>query len=366
MGNKISNRQDIENLINTNVEIVNKQVFNVMNESTMSVTSNVVNNQVATKKSTGSASNLITIKRTTIKGNVYFDQISEFSQYADALITVSSDTNKLADLSSQILNDITTKISNNIDLSNDLKAANAIEKEKKVDGELNNLINAIDDAVKGLTTLGANQDNDIAIKNKIMETIKSSTFYEENLTTVINNYITSNVTNTLLNNCFDSSSSFNQVDISDLVVDTTGTLQSNQQALLTNFSSCLISNMAKNEEIQKMANDNKNKTESETTNDVKEKNTMEVTNSIKNLEIQTSIISEMLNTIIYVVAAIAILGFIILIGVPGTEALKKPLVSFFSKMKKTAPAAAAAVKDGANPKLASDVAAKAMKYFIGH
>jgi hypothetical protein len=216
MGNKISNRQDIQNLLTTNVELVNEQVFNIMNESTMSVTSNVVNNQVATRKSTGSASNLITIKRTTIKGNVNLDQIAEFSQYADALITVSSDTNKLADLSSQILNDITTKISNNIDLSNDLKAANAIEKEKKVDGELNNLVNAIDDALKGLTTLGADQNNDITIKNTIMAKISKRESYTENLTTVINNYITSNVTNTLLNNCLDSSSSFNQVDISDL------------------------------------------------------------------------------------------------------------------------------------------------------
>lgn len=366
MGNQISNRQDIENLINTRVEIVNKQVFNIMNESTMSITSNVVNNQVATKKSTGSAGNLIVIKRTTIKGNVDLEQISEFSQFADALITVSSDTSKLADMSSQILNDITAKISNNIDLQNDLKAANAIEKEKKVDGELNNLINAIDDGIKGLTTLGSDQDNDITIKNKIMSTIINHGYYEENITTVINNYITSNVTNTLLNNCLDNSSSFNQVDISDLVVDTTGTLQSNQQALLTNFSSCLISNMAKNEDIQKMANDIKNKTESDTTTDVKEKNTMDVTNSIKNLETQTSIISEMLNTIIYIVAAIAIIGFIILIGVPGTEALKKPLVSFFSKIKKTAPAAANAVKDGANPNLVKEVAAHAMKYYIGH
>jgi hypothetical protein len=336
MGNSISNRQDIENLINTRVELVNKQVFNIMNKVTQNVTSNIVNNQVATKKSTGAASNLLVIKRTTIKngGIADFNQLADYKSWADALITVSSDTNKLADMSAQIASEITSELSQNIDLQNDLKAANAIEKEKKIDGEINNIVDKIGGALSDLTKIGANQDNDITIKNTIMQTISQSNYYESNFKDVVNNYVTSNISNTLLNNCIDSSSSFNQVDISDLVIDG-GTLQSNQQALLQNFSSCLISNMAVNTDIQKMATDMKNKASQETTTDVKEKNTMDVTNSIKNLETQTSIISEMLNTIIYVVAAIAIIGFIILVGVPGTEALKKPIVGFFNTIKKT-------------------------------
>ncbi len=366
MGGKISNRQDIENLINTNVELVNKQVFNIMNEVTQDVTSNIVNNQVATRKSTGAASNTTIIKRMTVRngGLVDLQQRTEYQGWADALITVSSDTNKLADMSAQIASEISSKLSQNIDLQNDLKAANFIEKEKKVDGEINNMLNQLGNALDNLTSLGASKDNDIIIKNTIMNTISQSNYYESNFDNVVKNYVTSNVTNTLLNNCLDSTASFNQLDITDLVVDG-GTLLSNQQALLTNFSSCLISNMAVNTDIQKMANDMKNKASQETTTDVTQKNTMEVTNSIKNLETQTSIISEMLNTIIYVVAAIAIIGFIILVGVPGTDALKKPIVALFSKIKKTPPGAVAEVVKGTTGTASelAEAASKGFKYF---
>ena len=73
----------------------------------------------------------------------------------------------------------------------------------------------------------------------------------------------------------------------------------------------------------------------------------------------------MLNTIIYVVAAIAIIGFIILVGVPGTDALKKPIVALFSKIKKVPPGAVAEVAKGTTGTVSeiAEAAAQGFKYF---
>ncbi len=354
--NKDTIKKTIENTVENYIKQTNKNVFNILNESTINISSEIINTQKSELQQEIGSGNNINIGNVTLKNGAIIDsrQSTELSIYSTALINVINDNELSAKMTQSIINDITSKITQNADLQNDLKAVNNIEKTKRVEGEFNNLIDKLAGSLKST-------DDETTIRNKIMNSFEQIDETEVNLTDIVNNYIKTKIDNNSINNCLSKSSLYNNADLKNLVIDGS-TLYVTQTALENNFYSCYLTNMVNNTTMTDFIKETYSKTDTQTGQGASAKNTMDVTNTIKTLEEQTSIITAMLNTIIYVIAVIAILGFIILIGVPGTEALKKPLISLFGKMKKIPPAA----KEAAGSEVVSEVAKQAMKYFIGY
>ncbi len=352
-GNKDTIKKSIENTVENYVKQTNRNMFNILNESTMNISSEIINTQKSELQQQQAAGNNIDIGFIDLRNGsvIVSDQVSEVSLYSTALINVMNDNELSASMTQQIINDITQKITKNADLQNDLKAVNNIEKQKISQGEINTLIDKIAGDLKST-------DDETTIKNKIMTSIEQIDDTEISLTDIVNNYVKTKIDNNSINNCLSKTSSYNNANLKNLVVDASAVYLT-QSTLENNFYSCFLTNIVNNTSMIDFIKETHAKTDQTSEQGATAKNTMDVTNTIKTIEKQTSIITAMLNTIIYVIAVIAILGFIILVGVPGTEALKKPIVSLFSKMKKIPPAAA-------NSDVVSEVAKKAMKYFIGY
>jgi hypothetical protein len=357
-GNNDVIKKTIENTVENYIKQTNKNVFNILNKSTMDISSEIINTQKSELEQQIGSGNYIDIGNVTIRNgsSIVSNQTSELSTYSTALINVMNDNELSASMTQQIINDITQKITKNADLQNDLKAVNNIEKTKKTEGEFNKLIDAIAGDLKST-------DDQTTIKNKIMNRLEQIDETEINLTDIVNNYVKTKIDNNSINNCLSKTSSYNNANLRNLVIEDASNIYLSQTTLENNFYSCYLTNIVNNTSMIDFIKETHTKTDQQSDQGASAKNTMDVTNTIKTLEETTSIITAMLNTIIYVIAVIAILGFIILVGVPGTEALKKPIVSLFSKMKKAAPSVG---KEGANAEVVSEVAKKAMKYFIGY
>ncbi len=354
-GKKEEIRTEVSNTINNYVKQTNENVFKILNETTLSISTNFINNQESKIAQNNAVGNEVYLSGVTVKsgGTLNIVQYSELISYATALISITTDNSLSSQMTQQIVEGVTNQIKQDTDLENDLKAVNAIEKTKTTQGEFNNLINKVTD----LLATGDKKDT-TSITNIINNQFEQIQKTEVEFKDILNNFIKTEINNDTVSNCLSQTSSFNKANIKDLLINDDATVYVNQNSLENNFYSCYLNNIVNNTAMYDLISSTYKKVDNTSDQSASAKNSMDVSNSIKIIEKTTSIITEMLQTIIYVIVAIAILGFIILVGVPGTEALKKPIVSLFSKMKKAPPE----VKS----ETVSEVAKAAMKYFIGY
>ena len=348
---KTVTKQDITNKITDTVENVNQQIVNLLNSSMTSITTTVINNQEANMNVKSGAGSTTRIDSITVKngGTVDINQQASLISKANAILSITQDTTLLNKITTDIINDVSSKITQNTQLSDDLKAVNAIEKSKETDGEVNNLINTVGDAVKGLIDTGRDQIDSTTINNLIQNTIKNSTYFENNINNVLQNIFNTSVSSNLLNNCLSTSSSFNNLDIKTIhVEDPSSGLHITQESLLNNFYSCYITSLVQTGVYQELAQSlyDKSSQTVDTSNKVDAK--MDTQNTIKNIEKTTSLITGLLQALIVGIIAIVI---IIVIGFPGIKFLKEPIKEFLKKIKKSSTKNVAA-------------AVTEMKYFI--
>ncbi len=354
-GDKDQTKVEINNTLENYITQVNKNLFDVTNESVVNISNTFISHAEASAKTNNGIGNYVKIRNVKASySNINLDEQGTLAAKMNAILQVLSDNSTNLQMTEQIVQDITTKIQQDSKLEADLKAVNSIEKTKINEGEFNSFLD------KTASLLKSGDDN-TSITNKIKQSLETIQDTEITLKELVERNFNNTVDNNTLTQCITTTSIFNDVDLGTLELDHTN-FYSAQKGIVDIAQSCYLQNLFKNEDLICLATDHKTDAEEEIKQTSDAKGTMDVTNTIKILEKSTSIISAMLQTIIYVIAAIAIIGFIILVGVPGTDALKKPISSLFSKMKKIPPA----VKEGANPNLASEVAKHAMKYFIGH
>ncbi len=347
---KTVTKQDITNAINNSVENVNKQVVRMLNSSMTSITTNVINDQKANMDTRSGAGSNTRVDSIIIKngGSVDINQQASLISMANAILNITQDTTLLNQITTDIINDVASNIKQNTQLSDDLKAVNAIEKSKEVDGEVNNLINTVGDAVKGLIDTGRDKIDSTTINNKINNEIRNSTYFETDINNVLKNVFNTTVSSNLINNCLSNSSSFNNLDLKTINVEGSGsTLHITQESLLNNFYGCYITSLVKTGVYQELSQSlyNQSKQTVDTGNTVDAK--MDTQNTIKNIEKTTSLITALLQALIIGIIAIVI---VIVIVFPGLKFLKDPINDILKKIKK-------------QPVDAKD-AVTALKYFI--
>ncbi len=334
---KTVSKQDIKNTIQSEVDNVNRQVMTTINEAMTSIATNVINNQETSIKNSNQAGSVSTIKSINVVngGTLDIDQQSNLIAKANAILSVTQDTTLLNKMTQDIVNAASSKISQNTDLTENLKAVNALEKSKEIDGEVNNLVDKVGGAIQGAIDVGRDKIDETSIANNISNTIRNSTYFENNFTNVINNIVNTSISSNLLNHCISSSTSFNSFDIGTINIEGAGSsVHLTQESLLDNFFGCYITSIVKTGVYQELAQTMYNKADQTVDTSNKVSSTMDTQNTIKNIEKTTSIITELLQTLMFVIAGVIVFLVVIIIAFPGLKFLKNPIKNLLSKMKK--------------------------------
>jgi hypothetical protein len=334
---KTVSKQDIKNTIQSAVDNTNTQLMTTINQSMTSISTNVINNQEASINNSNTAGSVSTIKNISVSngGTLDINQQSKLISKANAILSITQDTTMLNKMTQDIINDVASKISQNTNLSENLKATNALEKSKEIDGEVNNLVDKVAETAQSLLEHGKDKMDETSITNAITNTIKNSTYFENNFTNILNNILNTTISSNLLNHCLSSSTSFNNFDIGTITIEGAGSsVHLTQESLLDNFFGCYITSLVKTGVYQELAQSMYNKSSQavDTTNAVS--STMDTQNTIKNIEKTTSIITALLQTLMYVIGGIIIFIIVIFIAFPGLKFLKNPISNLLSKIKK--------------------------------
>ena len=339
LGHKSVSKQDITNTIQSEIDNVNRQVMNVINEVMTSVATTVINNQETSINNRNDSGSISTIKNINVTngGTLDINQQSKLVSKANAILSITQDATLLNKMTQDIVNAASSKISQNTQLTDNLKAVNALEKSKEVDGEVNSLIDKTAEVIKSGMDLGRDKIDETSINNSITNTIKNSTYFETNFKNVINNIVNTTISSNVMSHCLSASSSFNSFDITSINVEGAGSsVHLTQEALLDNFFGCYITSLVKTGVYQELAQSMYNKGEQEVDTSNKVADTMDVKNSIKDIEKTTSIITELLQMLMYLIVGVIIFVVVIIVAFPGLKFLKNPLSNFLNRIKKPA------------------------------
>jgi hypothetical protein len=248
MGNNVT-KQVVVNAVTNIVNETNTQIVKIISQSTVNVTSHILQQQTALIQSDTSATNVINvIGINVINGTINMNQVNNLKVTVGSILNIVQTSDIVSSISTQISNDVLSQVNQSAALSAQVNAASQITKSQQTDGEANNLI----DKLSNLFNFSSNT-SESEIENTIISQINETSYSSTDIENYVTNAVKINVTQTTINTCLQSNSVINEFNSKQPINVYGGTLNVTQTNLINNYFSCFISSQLQSKDLQDLA-----------------------------------------------------------------------------------------------------------------
>ena len=257
MGNKDSTKikQEISNKINTEIVNITSNINKVLNDTSTSTVSNIVNENVSQIKQSTAASANMKIGDINISGDSDIDisQKVDVEATTKAIINIISSTEQMSKMANQMAQDMANKLQNDSAMQAALTAASKLKESEKDAGGPEAMVNKVMESVSKMMSAGNTSEKDIetSIRNEMNMKITNTTINENEIRNIVKNHVANNITKVNKQSCdIQVSGQLNQ-DIGNINASGRGKLKITQTVLIKAFNDCIITAM----DTQKLTSD---------------------------------------------------------------------------------------------------------------
>jgi hypothetical protein len=211
MGGKTSKetRTIVQNEIQIEIENCTENINKIVNETTKNVTTEILNKNASKIEATAAAENLLTIKgdlNISGKGSSFkAKQEARATALQDAAIKLVSDTTQLAQLGTQLSQDVANKLQNDQQAKASLDTLANISELQKSAGGPEGMVESIMTAIQGLgqsVTGGSSSTKTInEVKNTIKQKFFTKTVNNNEIVNKTNDFVKSSISNVNESSC---------------------------------------------------------------------------------------------------------------------------------------------------------------------
>jgi hypothetical protein len=248
MGSSTS-KQVIKNAITNIVNETNTQLVKMISQSTVNVTSHILQTQEAVLKSDATAMNSITLYGVNAwYGNVTIDQQNDIKLTVGSILNIVQNGDIVSSINTQISNDVLAQVNQSINLQQQINAASQINKNTTTEGEANEFINQLASVFNF-----SSSDDENKIESKIISNINATSYTAIDIENYVNNIISTNITQKTQNACLQSNNALNQIMSEKAINVYYGNVNLTQSNVLNNYFSCFISSQLTSDDLQNLA-----------------------------------------------------------------------------------------------------------------
>ncbi len=318
MGASSSTATVIQNSCTNTINQVNNQMVKLITETTVNVSTRVLQEEMASIDSNTTASNALTaINIAVLDGaTLTINQINKLKVTVGAILNIVEKSDLVNSLTTQITNNVQSSIQQDQSMQDKINAVAQMEKDKDINGEFNNTVSACSDAVNKILSIGSSNSTSNLIQQAIISTVNQNYYSETDIENYVNNIINTNITQRTVNKCLQSNNSLNTSNLKNIVVSGKGsTFDITQQNIIDNYYSCFVSSSISSSDLQSVATGilDQSKQDASQGSSIVDDFTSSLSNITKTLE------KSFLDNIQYIVIAIAIcvvIGAVLLFGTP--------------------------------------------------
>jgi hypothetical protein len=309
MGSSTSNTF-ILNELNSYVSKTEKQLINLITQTIVNVTHNIVIQQIATLSSDVQSQNTIDISDIIITdGSVLtLEQQNNLKTTISAVLNIVQSNELVTNLSNQIKNDIKLSVTQNTDLNNKLAASSELLKAQNDSGELNKLASEAKNIASAITGVFTTRNVETAIINKIVNRLILDTSTTANVEDYINTKINQTIDQLTINTCVQSNNIFNIINLKEISLETNAKMDVIQENILISFYRCIITSMMKTQDLITLSNDLLNQATIATSQGVKLSNDVSASEKKTDITTNTSYLDSLGGVIVVIIIIILIYG----------------------------------------------------------
>jgi hypothetical protein len=244
--------QTIANFINS----TQRSMVNIITQSIINITHDIVQQQIATISSNADLKNNIDASRIIVRNGAVFsiEQQNNLKQTVQAILNLIQSSTLVAKLSSLIKNDINATLSQSADLANKVAATSALLKATKSSGEINNAINGVKDVLKSVADMGTVREDNTTLLNNIVNVINLDSSSRADIDDYVSTMINTTIEQTTINTCVQSSTALNEITLNKILVEGPETsFEIVQENILVALYKCVISSTLKSEDLQNLS-----------------------------------------------------------------------------------------------------------------
>lgn len=313
---KVTSKEIIKNACYNIITETQKQIVKIITQSTVNVSSTVLQQQIASINSSTDSGNTFTGTNIYItnKSTLNIQQQNQIKVMTGAILNIVQNSNLVDSISSQITNDVMSTVSQNSSLQNRIAAVAQMEQDLKTDGELNSTVNKVTDAVNKMLSLGGS-DTEEDIENTIVNTITQNTYNNTDIENYVKTLVNTQISQNTITQCFQSTNTYNITELKNIYISGNSSFNVVQTNLVNNFFSCFVSSSMTSTDLQNIAAGILNS--STTSGSSGSSATQDLASSTSNLvkTIETSFLDNIQYIIIAIVICVVI-GGVLLFGTP--------------------------------------------------
>lgn len=250
--NETDIRNEISNEIGIMVKTHNENVTKIINETSTSVMSEMVDSTTAKVQQSDVAVNTITAKSIIASGkdsSISIKQAATVKATSEAVIKIMKDQNTQNKLADNLVQKLVAKMDTDNDLQASLAATTKLSDEKKkgIGDVIDNAVNAVKDVMKSMSLgFGAKTDETTItrirneVKNKMNLSVDTSNINKNEIARKIETSIKNSIKNMSDSSCVQDTLSQNQVNVEMIAATGGGVINLDQTAVVESAKNCII------------------------------------------------------------------------------------------------------------------------------
>jgi hypothetical protein len=256
---------DIQNEMNTMIHNSTKNICNIINETTTSVTNDIITHNVSSVSVNAGGGNAFTAGFVNLTGNnnhITIEQTNDERLRMEACQQLINNASAMSELASQVSTQFNTKLQTNSAAQDSLDVLAKCQTVQTEQGGIKGAVNAVANGWANIwpTMTGANTSTDSRtishVLTKVGIDISNIIENENNIKNKINNQITTGVTTTNNTNCDITGFGSNSINIAGFNVSgTNNTFELTQSTVITSFVTCIQNNINTVELASSLATD---------------------------------------------------------------------------------------------------------------
>ncbi len=248
---------DITQNINNLVSSTNDQVVNLITQSIVDISHNIVQQQISTLINNVDSQNKIDLTDIVITdGSFTLDQTNNLKTTVTAIMNIVQSNDLITTLTKNIKDNINMSLSQNADLANQIAATNELLKAQKNSGELNTIVNKAKDLGETYLNMANNVTDITKIRNQLSNQIIIDNYTKASINQYISEKINEDITQSTLNSCIQNNNALNQITLNKILIEDSGSsFEAIQGNILISFYKCIISSLMKTQVLIDLSND---------------------------------------------------------------------------------------------------------------
>ena len=275
MGNQSSEKTKIQvqNSIKMEVENITSNINKVLNDTSTTTVSNIVNENASQIKQSTGASNKMDLGEINLSGDADIDitQKADIQATTKAIINIISSTEQMSAMANQMAQDMANKLQNDTAMKAAMAAATKLKESEKSAGGPEAMVDKIMESVTKMINVGGKSDKEIetSIRNTIDMKMVNKTLNETDIKNIVKNHVENNITKVNKQSCDIQVSGDNVLVFKKLTASGNAKLKITQSMIINAFNDCIVSAMDNSKLVSDITGLQTTKSSSDTVNKTK-------------------------------------------------------------------------------------------------